>query len=202
MSEKLKESLSAVIDSEADEFELRRVLDEIAKDTVLASSWERYHLIGSIMRQERVTRSNTMREQIWAELQSDSTPLDEPVLIADQSSTPGSSTGRRSRWTGVAVAATVVLAAAVGLSNLDGVSDQPASDVALSAPGLTPADSAAAVVSVAVEDPIVQTVALTDEISDVDQVRTDAYIITHVQQLGMNQPSLGGFAKMVAYRRH
>ncbi|MDA1074992.1 MAG: anti-sigma factor, partial [Proteobacteria bacterium] len=32
MSDKLKESLSAVIDSEADEFELRRVLDEIGKN--------------------------------------------------------------------------------------------------------------------------------------------------------------------------
>ena len=42
MSEKLKESLSAVIDGEADEFELRRVLDEMNRDEVLAASWERY----------------------------------------------------------------------------------------------------------------------------------------------------------------
>ena len=41
MSEKLKESLSAVVDGEADEFELRRVLDEINRDQILAESWER-----------------------------------------------------------------------------------------------------------------------------------------------------------------
>ena len=32
MSEKLRESLSAVMDGEADEFELRRVLNEIDQD--------------------------------------------------------------------------------------------------------------------------------------------------------------------------
>ena len=41
MSEKLKESLSAVIDSEADEFETRRVLDEAATDAELKQTWER-----------------------------------------------------------------------------------------------------------------------------------------------------------------
>ena len=46
MSEKLKGSLSAVIDGEADEFELRRVLDEVDKNEELRSTWERYHLIG------------------------------------------------------------------------------------------------------------------------------------------------------------
>ena len=44
MSEKLKESLSAVIDGEADEFELRRVLDEIGRNDQLALCWERYHV--------------------------------------------------------------------------------------------------------------------------------------------------------------
>ena len=37
MSEKLKESLSAIIDGEADEFELRRVLDEIDKKELRAT---------------------------------------------------------------------------------------------------------------------------------------------------------------------
>ena len=52
MSEKLKEALSAVIDGEADEFELRRVLDEMGKDVELAGSWERYHLIEITSRTE------------------------------------------------------------------------------------------------------------------------------------------------------
>ena len=64
MSEKLKESLSAVMDGEADEFELRRVLDEVSKDAELASSWDRYHLIGSVMRGERLARVNVMRPSL------------------------------------------------------------------------------------------------------------------------------------------
>ena len=68
MSEKLKEALSAVIDGEADEFELRRVLDEIGKDAKLAASWERYHLIGAVLRRERISRSFGMRERVWAEV--------------------------------------------------------------------------------------------------------------------------------------
>ena len=69
MSEKLKESLSAVIDGEADEFELRRVLDEVGKDAGLQQSWDRYHLIGAAMRRERVLAADRIRDAVWAELQ-------------------------------------------------------------------------------------------------------------------------------------
>ena len=71
MSEKLKESLSAVIDGEADEFELRRVLDEMNRDDMLVGSWERYHVIGSVLRGQQASVSVTMRERVWAELQND-----------------------------------------------------------------------------------------------------------------------------------
>ena len=52
MSEQLKESLSAVMDGEADEFEIRRVLNEAADDPELRGVWERYHLVRSVMRGE------------------------------------------------------------------------------------------------------------------------------------------------------
>ena len=57
MSEQLKESLSAVMDGEADEFEIRRVLDEATSDAELRGVWERYHLIGSVLRGEGRTPS-------------------------------------------------------------------------------------------------------------------------------------------------
>ena len=56
MSEQLKESLSAVMDGEADEFEIRRVLNETANDSELRGVWERYHLVRSVMRGEGRTR--------------------------------------------------------------------------------------------------------------------------------------------------
>ncbi len=52
MTEQLRQSLSAVVDSEADAFELRRVLDELERDPALRASWMRYHLIGSVIRGE------------------------------------------------------------------------------------------------------------------------------------------------------
>ena len=46
-----------------------------------------------------------------------------------------------------------------------------------------------------------QAIALNSEVTKTDQVRTDAYTVYHMQQLGMNQSGFGGFAKMVAYQR-
>ena len=48
----LNESLSAAIDGEADELELRRVLNAANEDADLRAKWQRMHLIGSVMRRE------------------------------------------------------------------------------------------------------------------------------------------------------
>ncbi|MFM7119618.1 MAG: sigma-E factor negative regulatory protein, partial [Gammaproteobacteria bacterium] len=60
MTEQLKQSLSAVIDGEADAFELRRVLDELDRDADLRATWSRYHLIGSVIRGERTARTGAV----------------------------------------------------------------------------------------------------------------------------------------------
>lgn len=44
MSEKMRESLSALLDDEANELELERVLSKIADDAELRSTWARYHV--------------------------------------------------------------------------------------------------------------------------------------------------------------
>jgi len=59
MTEQLRQSLSAVIDGEADAFELRRVLDELDRDPELRAAWDRYHLIGSVLRGERTVQSRS-----------------------------------------------------------------------------------------------------------------------------------------------
>ncbi len=43
MSEKLRESLSAMMDDEANELELERVLSKIDQDDALREAWSRYH---------------------------------------------------------------------------------------------------------------------------------------------------------------
>lgn len=50
--EALQETLSAVIDNEADELELRRVLAACGEDAELRSTWSRYQLARSVMHRE------------------------------------------------------------------------------------------------------------------------------------------------------
>ena len=48
--ESLNEALSAAVDGEAEELELRRVLNAVERDPELRANWERLHLIGDAMR--------------------------------------------------------------------------------------------------------------------------------------------------------
>ena len=50
--ESLHEALSAAVDGEAEELELRRVLNAVERDPELRAKWERLHLIGDVMRGE------------------------------------------------------------------------------------------------------------------------------------------------------
>lgn len=49
MTEKLRESLSAIMDSEADELELQRVLKQIGEDTELRQTWVRYNAARTVV---------------------------------------------------------------------------------------------------------------------------------------------------------
>jgi len=71
MSEKLREALSAAVDGEASEFELRRVFDELAKDDGLAQAWRSYHLIKQAAHGENVQDVAAMSERIWASLDAE-----------------------------------------------------------------------------------------------------------------------------------
>ena len=48
----LNESLSAAIDGEAEELELRRVLNAVGENPDLRAKWQRLHLIGGVMRRQ------------------------------------------------------------------------------------------------------------------------------------------------------
>lgn len=51
-SDHLFESLSAMVDNEASELEMRRVLKNMENSPEVLERWRRYHLIGSVMRKE------------------------------------------------------------------------------------------------------------------------------------------------------
>lgn len=48
----LKESISALVDGETDDFDLRRVLKEAETSPAVRETWRRYHLIGAALRGE------------------------------------------------------------------------------------------------------------------------------------------------------
>ncbi len=52
MTERSIEPVSALMDGEVSDFELRRILDRIEAEPELAEAWQRYQLISSVMRNE------------------------------------------------------------------------------------------------------------------------------------------------------
>jgi len=87
MANKLHESLSALMDNEADDLELRRILkdleslgesdkgEEIAELLELKAKWHRYHVVSACLKQEIHTRpSRNLLTAIQAELEQDAAP--------------------------------------------------------------------------------------------------------------------------------
>ncbi|MGM0553748.1 MAG: sigma-E factor negative regulatory protein [Pseudomonadota bacterium] len=116
------ERLSALIDGETDDFETRRLLDELARSEVDRGLWERYHLIGDSLRggMQRMAPAGFMNDVHKA--------LDaEPALTARPSLL-------QSRWlkpvAGTGVAAAMAMVTLAGMQMLG---DEPGGD-----PGVVP----------------------------------------------------------------
>ena len=94
MTDKLYESLSALMDDETDQLELRRLLKEMEESGVeaeksdlsdLKAKWHRYHVISSACKQEIHSSSScNLLGRIQAELENDAVPSAE--LPAQKSS--------------------------------------------------------------------------------------------------------------------
>ncbi|MEZ5597309.1 MAG: sigma-E factor negative regulatory protein [Pseudomonadales bacterium] len=116
MSEQLREALSAVLDGEADEFTLRRVLDETSRNVELRDTWTRYSLIKATLRGDAdaavLASSLALRRRVREAL-----AVDEPALVSDPAAPaplPARSGRSTSRWS-VAIAATVMLGAGIAV---------------------------------------------------------------------------------------
>ncbi|WP_257292237.1 sigma-E factor negative regulatory protein [Endozoicomonas sp. ONNA1] len=116
--ERLNESLSAAMDGEAGEFELRRVLDNIGSDEDLRDKARRYQMVGDALRHEtnefvNIDLSAAIRDRLKSEV---------PQSVAKETS--ASSQGVLEvvdRWWSkagrVVVAASVALAVLLGVKN-------------------------------------------------------------------------------------
>src|SRR5690554_45489 len=78
MSQNARESLSALMDNEGDELELRRLLKTLDDSPDAAEAWRRYHLMRSLMRREPDLDVTTdLSAGIMARLQDEEVPVAE-----------------------------------------------------------------------------------------------------------------------------
>ncbi|PCJ24552.1 MAG: hypothetical protein COA96_09135 [SAR86 cluster bacterium] len=85
MSEIDKESLSALLDNEADDLELRRLLKACEQDTQLLETWERYSLVQSVLHDRGIPVSSNLSQKIAAQIE------EEKALISNVSANDDSS---------------------------------------------------------------------------------------------------------------
>lgn len=102
------ERLSALMDGETNEFETRRLLQDVKSDKELTDTWRRYHLARSLMREQRIESSIDISSSVMAELDSGS------------ASTGVVQSKEHSFWkasASMAVAASVTFAVLLGVQN-------------------------------------------------------------------------------------
>lgn len=100
-----RESLSALMDSEANELEVRRTLKESASSDELKETWRRYHLARALIKDQRLDSCVDISGRVMAE-----------ISTSEQVAVPGSK--RSGFWQSagsMAIAASVTLAVLVGL---------------------------------------------------------------------------------------
>jgi sigma-E factor negative regulatory protein RseA len=109
---RLNEALSALMDGEADELELRRVLREVPEKPELAAAWKRYHAVRASLQQEMHLNPRVdLLQGVQARLAAEAT---------HQGSLSGLLRSRIVRYVGQgAIAASVAAAALMGVSVLE-----------------------------------------------------------------------------------
>jgi sigma-E factor negative regulatory protein RseA len=189
MSEQLRESLSAAMDGEAGEFELKRVLNELSANEELRGTWERYHLVRSLLRRELGRGAPAdLTERLWARIEAD----DSYVEATD---TPVEGQAGR-RWlgpaTGVAVAAAVAFTVILGFNLTPSESKDADAVVAEAAVTLEPQTQ-----RVSIESPEPPLHAYPTRL---DMQRARSYMLHHAQHAALNeQGSVLPFAKVAAF---
>ena len=109
MNERMNESLSALVDGEADELEVRRLLNQVETDDDLRATWNRYQIIGSVMRGEAVSSVDLLKGINQA---LDGEPMDDVVVPAARSVKTASAWHKLAA--SGAVAASVMFAVVIG----------------------------------------------------------------------------------------
>lgn len=139
--EALLESLSAVMDNEADEFETRRVIAEVSKDPELRATWSRYAMVSAVIRGEPMMPNLDIAKGVTTTLERDE--------VAAAPAAPVAAQVGKGRWSSlgrVAVAASVTFAVLAGVRmynqsdvSTQGLAQQAPSQLTVPQPARSPA---------------------------------------------------------------
>lgn len=117
MSEKTREAISALMDGEADELEVHRTLNQLKDSPELREQWQRYHLMGAVLKEEAGAINLNLADAVAAAIDEDNSDIRSPV---EHSSAPVVVRSPwYSRFAGGAVAASVALAVVLGFQQFN-----------------------------------------------------------------------------------
>ncbi len=125
-----QESLSALMDNEADELELRRILKSCAQKPELMATWERYHLVQSLLHGAARPVSPALSQRITAQIAAESAPKHVSTLRF---------TGWQQNFSKLAIAASVAIIFTVAVQTNFSSDPTPAAVVQQVPPVVTPA---------------------------------------------------------------
>lgn len=136
MSQNARESLSALMDNEGDDLELRRALKSLEEEPDAAEAWRRYHLMRSLLQRDHdIDVSTDLSAGIMARLEAEPAPMVEETRFTPRR-TP-------SMARGAGIAAAVTLMVITGVQFYNGSDFTRAGGEAQVAGGETPAPAAA-----------------------------------------------------------
>jgi sigma-E factor negative regulatory protein RseA len=121
MNERNKESLSALMDGEADELEIRRILNQLDSSDELRDKWNNYHLMGSLMRDESfdsIDLTQGINKALDGELALDAGD-DTTTGVENEIEAKAPINAWYKPLTSVAVAASVTLAVLLGVQSIE-----------------------------------------------------------------------------------
>lgn len=103
MSDYEQESLSALMDGEADDLELRRLLKSMEQDSELSAQWERYHLVQAVLHGQGKPVRTALLDRVSQAIEQEPALQAAPVV------------GFRQQLGRIAVAACVAIVAVIAL---------------------------------------------------------------------------------------
>jgi len=198
MNDRINESLSALVDGETDELEVRRLLNQLESDDEMRQTWRRYQMIGALMREEpavNVDLSRGIAQAIAGE------PMDDLVRPAGHEAVDEKHF--RFRWLASgAVAATVTLAVLVGV-RMTGEPGLPATGgIEVAQQEQQDVTTSAVVAQSADQEPVILAEAsdLSPEELEAAQRKLQEYVMQHTEQATMsNAGGVMPYARVVNF---